>query len=73
MSFRVLRFGGLGAGHPLSVLGFWILTKSGLVSWAHLDTAKLIRYLQRIEVGINMLFLAWPLLECMVHAMMIRA
>lgn len=38
-------------GHPLSVLGFWVLQSTGLMAWAHMDVHKLIRFLQRVEQG----------------------
>ncbi len=38
-------------GHPLSVLGYYLIAQSGLMQWGHIDPPKLIRFLQAIERG----------------------
>jgi hypothetical protein len=49
--FDVYQLEEASQGHPLSVLSFWLLQRSGLASWAHMDLTRLARFLQRVEEG----------------------
>ncbi|KAL6745688.1 hypothetical protein V8C86DRAFT_3150849 [Haematococcus lacustris] len=49
--FDAFQLTALTAGRPLSVLAYWLLQKTGLVSTMCLDTTKLVRWLWRIEAG----------------------
>ncbi|GFH30211.1 phosphodiesterase, partial [Haematococcus lacustris] len=49
--FDAFQLTALTAGRPLSVLAYWLLQKTGLVSTMRLDPAKLVRWLCHIEAG----------------------
>ncbi|KAL6765019.1 hypothetical protein V8C86DRAFT_1223041 [Haematococcus lacustris] len=49
--FDAFQLTAVTGGRPLSVLAYWLLQKTGLVSAIRLDPAKLARWLCRIEAG----------------------
>eukprot|EP00200_Dunaliella_tertiolecta_P003872 CAMPEP_0202344636 /NCGR_PEP_ID=MMETSP1126-20121109/4232_1 /ASSEMBLY_ACC=CAM_ASM_000457 /TAXON_ID=3047 /ORGANISM="Dunaliella tertiolecta, Strain CCMP1320" /LENGTH=812 /DNA_ID=CAMNT_0048935853 /DNA_START=261 /DNA_END=2699 /DNA_ORIENTATION=+ len=50
-NFDAFAFNEATDGHPLSVLGFFLLHKSGLMSTFNMHPTKLARFLRKIEAG----------------------